>query len=74
MRNFQDKELCIAPEYVKVILLFNNAPAHQDAEWFVSADGCISIVFLPPNTTAVIQPMDRGDNGMQTFVSEKISG
>ena len=50
--------LCIAPEEAKTLLLLDNASAHPDAEQLVSADGKICTMFLPPNTTSTIQPMD----------------
>ena len=45
---------------VKAILLLDNAPAHPDAEILQTPDGKIKALFLPPNTTSVIQPMDQG--------------
>ena len=41
-------------------LLLDNPPAHPDAEKLVCADGKICTMFLPPNTTSIIQPMDLG--------------
>ena len=45
---------------VKAVLLLDNAPAHPNAEKLVSNDGKIKCVFLPPNTTSILQPMDQG--------------
>ena len=45
---------------VKVLLLLDNAPAHPDEGVLVSADKSVKAMFLPPNTTALIQPMDQG--------------
>lgn len=42
----------------KAILLLDNAPAHPDAEEL--QDGNIKAMFLPPNVTAICQPMDQG--------------
>ncbi|GBM72300.1 Jerky -like [Araneus ventricosus] len=38
----------------KAILLMDNAPAHPDVE------ENITCIFMPPNTTAILQPMDQG--------------
>ena len=60
VRHHQENVLSIAPEEAKVLLLLDNATANPDAEKFVSADGRIRTVFLPLNTTSIIQPMDLG--------------
>lgn len=44
----------------KALLLLDNAPSHPSAETLQSDDDKIRVMFLPPNTTAVIQPMDQG--------------
>ena len=44
----------------KALLLLDNAPSHPSAEILQSDDGMIKTLFLPPNTTAAIQPMDQG--------------
>ena len=43
-----------------LLLLIDNAPAHPDCSALVSQDKAIKAMFLPPNTTALIQPMDQG--------------
>lgn len=45
---------------VRALLLLDNAPAHPDEEKLKSSDGAIKAMYLPPNTTALIQPMDQG--------------
>ena len=45
---------------VKGLLLLDNAPAHPDASILVSKEGTIKGMFLPANTTALVQPMDQG--------------
>ena len=45
---------------VKALLLLDNAPAHPDESVLLSSDKSIKAMFLPPNTTALIQPMDQG--------------
>jgi hypothetical protein len=44
----------------KALLLVDNAPSHLSSATLSSADGKIKTMFLPPNTTSVIQPMDQG--------------
>ena len=38
----------------------DNAPAHPSTEELCSQDGLIKTMFLPANTTSLIQPMDQG--------------
>ena len=45
---------------VKAVLLMDNAPAHPEASGLVSKEGGIKAMYLPPNTTALTQPMDHG--------------
>ena len=44
----------------RAILLLDNAPSHPDVDSLRSDAGEISCVYLPPNTTSLIQPMDQG--------------
>ena len=44
----------------RAILLLDNAPSHPNVESLCSSDGEISCLYLPPNTTSLIQPMDQG--------------
>ena len=44
----------------RALLLLDNAPSHPDVEMLSSDDGQISCLFLPPNTTSILQPMDQG--------------
>ena len=43
----------------KVLLLFDNAPAHPSTSKLQSRDGNVMTEFLPPNTTSIIQLMDQ---------------
>ena len=43
----------------KALLLLDNAPSHPSSEILQSDDCKIMTMFLPPNTTAAIQPMDQ---------------
>ncbi len=47
-------------EKQKAFLLLDNAPSHPDLSELTSEDGQIRCVYLPPNTTSVLQPMDQG--------------
>ena len=44
----------------QALLLLDNALSHSSARTLVSADGKIKCMFLPPNVTSLIQPMDQG--------------
>lgn len=44
----------------KAILLLDNATCHWNEEVLKTNDGNIFTVFLPPNTTSLIQPLDQG--------------
>ena len=59
VRHYEENVLHIALEEVKALLL-DSALAHPDGEKLVSADDNICTMFLPPNTTSIIQPMDLG--------------
>ncbi|XP_031334645.1 jerky protein homolog-like [Photinus pyralis] len=43
----------------KAVLLLDNAPSHPSAEELKTADGMIFVMFLPPNVTPLLQPMDQ---------------
>jgi hypothetical protein len=43
----------------KALLLVDNASSHGSAEELVSNDANVMTMFLPPNCTALIQPMDQ---------------
>ena len=44
----------------KILLLLDNAQAHPSVEMLQSADGKVTTMFLPPNATSILQPMDQG--------------
>ncbi|XP_050293901.1 jerky protein homolog-like [Anthonomus grandis grandis] len=44
---------------VKAMLLLDNAASHPPAEQLRSDDGSIFTVYMPPNVTPLIQPMDQ---------------
>ena len=44
----------------KILLLLDNAPAHPSTDVLKSRDGNVTTLFLPANTTAILQPMDQG--------------
>ena len=39
--------------------MLDNAPAHPSTDVLQSEDGTIKCLFLPPNTTSLVQPMDQ---------------
>lgn len=41
------------------LLLLDNAPSHPDPSQLVSDDGRIIVMYMPPNVTALIHPMDQ---------------
>ena len=55
----QIEELHLSPERVRALILLDNAPAHPH-DSLEALGGRIRTVFLPPNTTCLIQPMDQG--------------
>ena len=42
------------------ILFFDNCAAHPNEETLISTNGKIYVVFLPPNVTFLLQPIDQG--------------
>ncbi|XP_015187494.1 PREDICTED: jerky protein homolog-like [Polistes dominula] len=44
---------------IKALLVLDNAPAHPNEQELKSSDGNIQTIFLPPNCTPLIQPMDQ---------------
>jgi hypothetical protein len=45
---------------VKALLLLDNDPVHNSTDLLRSKHGKIKRLFLPPNTSSLIQPMDQG--------------
>lgn len=56
----QTEVLKIPKDEVKALVLLDNCPAHPSVEKMTSEDGKIKCMFLPANTTSLIQPMDQG--------------
>lgn len=44
----------------KAVLLIDQCSAHPSEEELMSSDKKIKVMFLPPNTTSLLQPMDQG--------------
>lgn len=44
---------------MKAVLLLDNAPSHPPAEELKTVDGAIFVMYMPPNVTPLIQPMDQ---------------
>lgn len=59
VQKFQEKVLKISAEIKPVLLLITPQPT-PSAEQLFSADSKIRTMYLPPNTTSVIQSMDEG--------------
>lgn len=43
----------------KALLILDNCSAHSPNEEIMSDDGNITVMFLPPNVTALLQPLDQ---------------
>ena len=54
------KELESLGHEKKAVLVLDNCPAHPNVEDLISSDGKITAIYLPPNVTSLIQPMDQG--------------
>ena len=54
------KELSSLGLEPKAVLVLDNCPAHPNEEDLISDDGNIATLYLPPNVTFLIQPMDQG--------------
>lgn len=57
---YQTEVLKIPDNKVKALILLDNCPAHPQVEQLTSDDKKIRCMFLPANTTSLIQPMDQG--------------
>ncbi len=44
----------------KAVLIKVNAPSHPQSDCLQSPDGAFTCLFLPPNTTSILQPMNQG--------------
>ncbi|KAB0790382.1 hypothetical protein PPYR_15246 [Photinus pyralis] len=44
---------------VKAVLILDNAPSHPSADELKTPNGAIFTMFMPPNVTPLIQPMDQ---------------
>lgn len=44
----------------KALLIIDNAPTHSDIDTLNAINEDFSVIFLPPNVTALLQPMDQG--------------
>uniref|UniRef100_A0A0P4VR89 DDE-1 domain-containing protein n=1 Tax=Scylla olivacea TaxID=85551 RepID=A0A0P4VR89_SCYOL len=57
--HFQTK-LQIATDNVKAILLLDNTPAHPSTDELEAHCDRIKAIFMPPNTSSLVKPMDQG--------------
>jgi len=60
IRRYQTEILKIPDNKVKALVLLDNCPAHPQVEHLTSDDKKITCMFLPANTTSLIQPMNQG--------------
>ena len=60
IEKYQMQELKLSSDRVRAVILLDNAPAHPHTDELVALGGRVRALFLPPNTTSVIQPMDQG--------------
>ncbi|XP_066139195.1 jerky protein homolog-like [Euwallacea fornicatus] len=44
---------------IRALLLLDNAPSHPPAEELNKMDKCVTVMYMPPNVTQLIQPMDQ---------------
>lgn len=44
----------------KILLILDNAPSHPKISELNDIDQSVKVVYLPPNVTALVQPMDQG--------------
>jgi len=73
-----DQEICLEKGIpFKILLILDNAPGHPPH--LADFDPDVKVVFLPPNTTPLIQPMDQGSiaafkaNYLRTTFAQAIS-
>ena len=59
VRIYQEEVLKISSDEVRAILILDNAPAHSSENILFSEDGKIKVLFMPPNTTPILQPIDQ---------------
>lgn len=50
----------LGKEGSKVLLIVDNAPTHPTEELLERGNGQFKTIFLPPNVTSLLQPMDQG--------------
>ena len=60
VRTYQEQVLKIPSENVGAILILHNAPALLGEKKLVNVNGKIRVLYSPPNTTSILQPMDQG--------------
>jgi len=60
IRRYQTEIFKIPDDKLKALVLLYNCPAHPQVEQLTSDDKKITCMFLPSNTTSLIQPIDQG--------------
>lgn len=54
-----------------MLLLIDTAPTHPDIDQLNSIDSNFTVMFLPPNVTALLQPMGQGVIAKMTNIYRK---
>lgn len=54
-----------------MVLLIETAPTHPDIDRLNSIDSNFKVIFLPPNVTALLQPVDQGVIAEMTNIYRK---
>ena len=59
VRIYQEDVVKISRDEVRAILILDNAPAHPSEDILSSRYGKIKVLFMPPNTTSILQPINQ---------------
>jgi hypothetical protein len=69
------RELKHELERAKALLLLHSAPDQSTTDYLKSKNGEIKCMFLSPNTSFLIEPMDQGGNSiLQALIQAQTAG